>query len=348
MSISRSNYEIWFTDWLDSNLSKSELEQLRIFLSENPDLKEEFEELGRLRLDPPSLHMPFREGLKKSAEDLPDSQFDVLCVAYHENDLSEQQKNDFLEMIADDKKRQEIFSLSGKLRLRPPNDKFSSKNSLLRRSRAGKFLRIAAPVLSVAAMIALALLLIKPEGSMMPGITLSDPVEIQYDSSLRLQPATHPSLATAETPAQPSKTLIDSNDAVPTGINRVTEITRPVLSTSPDLSVKMTDNALIALQAVSLPEERTDEAAGQYDARNRVQRLLAFKFREKILKEDLPDTSPIDRFDIAEAGINGLNKLFGWEMQLDKDNETGEGGTVNFSSRLVQFSAPVKKNETSE
>jgi hypothetical protein len=345
MNISRSNYEIWFTDWLDNNLGPSDMEQLRLFLIENPDLKAEFDELNRLRLDPPSLQMPFRELLKKKAADLPASQFDLLCVAYHENDLSGDQKSDILEMIEGDSNSRHIFSLTGKLRLTPPAIEFSAKKALMKQTPAGKILRIAAPVLSAAAMIAIALLLIRPEKTVIREIASTNPIVINYDSSQRLQPAIASASSTSrETPVTPPEPSVVKKDVAPEGINRVSGVTMAEINISPELSVNMTDNSLIALQDVSLPDEKNDVAA--YDDRNRIQRLLAFKFREKILKEDLPDTSPINGLDIAEAGINGLNKLFGWEMQLEKG--TDAGAPVNFSSRLVKFSAPAKNNESSE
>ena len=41
MRIDRSNYEIWFIDWLDGNLNSNQVEKLKLFLNENPDLEEE-------------------------------------------------------------------------------------------------------------------------------------------------------------------------------------------------------------------------------------------------------------------------------------------------------------------
>lgn len=49
MQIDRSNYEIWLIDWLDENLNEIQIEQLQLFLRDNPDLKEEIEELTTFR-----------------------------------------------------------------------------------------------------------------------------------------------------------------------------------------------------------------------------------------------------------------------------------------------------------
>ena len=46
MQIDRSNYEIWFIDWLDGNLNSLQVEQLKLFLDQNPDLREELDDLN--------------------------------------------------------------------------------------------------------------------------------------------------------------------------------------------------------------------------------------------------------------------------------------------------------------
>ena len=50
--------------------------------------------------------------------------------------------------------------------------------------------------------------------------------------------------------------------------------------------------------------------------------------------------------DEDKAGVTGLNKLFGWQMALDKKNdENGQPKSVYFSSKILKFNAPVKKRE---
>ena len=50
MQIDRSNYEIWFTDWLDGNLNSLQVEQLKLFLDQNPDLREELNDQTTMNL----------------------------------------------------------------------------------------------------------------------------------------------------------------------------------------------------------------------------------------------------------------------------------------------------------
>jgi hypothetical protein len=64
------------------------------------------------------------------------------------------------------------------------------------------------------------------------------------------------------------------------------------------------------------------------------------------LKENTSKDSPLKGYEIAEAGVTGLNRLLGWEMALvEKNDENGELRSVYFSSKLLKFNAPVKKTD---
>jgi hypothetical protein len=86
MQIDRSNYEIWFIDWLDGNLNSYQDEQLKLFLNHNQDLKEEFDDLTEVNLVSPGILFQHKEYLKKSPSELSPSQFEYLCAAYLEGD----------------------------------------------------------------------------------------------------------------------------------------------------------------------------------------------------------------------------------------------------------------------
>lgn len=84
-----------------------------------------------------------------------------------------------------------------------------------------------------------------------------------------------------------------------------------------------------------------------YDGRNGFTRLLARTFREKILRDDSGNDAPIRSYEIASAGINGISRMFGLEMSLTGITDSqGDLKSLYFSSRLVKFNAPVKKDES--
>jgi len=82
------------------------------------------------------------------------------------------------------------------------------------------------------------------------------------------------------------------------------------------------------------------------DNRSNVDRFLARIFHEKIMKDTIMPVRPVERYDLAHAGINGLNKLLGWEMALGKNLDgNGEVRSYYFSSKLLKFKAPAKKQD---
>ena len=82
------------------------------------------------------------------------------------------------------------------------------------------------------------------------------------------------------------------------------------------------------------------------DGRSNIGKFIARTFRDKILREKKVNDTPLKPYEIAEAGITGLNKLLGWEMALnEKTDVDGNVKSIYFSSKMLKFNAPVKKSE---
>jgi hypothetical protein len=104
--------------------------------------------------------------------------------------------------------------------------------------------------------------------------------------------------------------------------------------------ISITGQAAPEALAVSRIELREYD---QYEDRSALGRFIARNFREKILKEETPLESPLKAYEIAEAGVSGINRLLGWEMAISRNtNETGDVSSVYFSSRLLKVNAPVR------
>ncbi len=362
MKIDRSNYEIWLIDWLDGNLNDQEAERLRLFLSENPDIKAEAEDMDICTLASSDAPFKNKDLLKRSPSGISQEQFEYLSVASFENDLSEAQQNELKELINNDPARREIFEQIGRLRLDPARLTYKYKNRLKRRTVAQSAIRISLMFASAAAVIALMISLYLP---------LPEPLPYEKPKTAQLAPV----LEIPEPIGQKKSAPVDSEKAVlpaeektvlaqtsysepATDQKEVTEVTEnnPSTATIPseyaiaevktihlnpdfELSRIPSDNRLVA---ASFPTVLIEDE----DVRSSIGRFIARNFREKLLKEETPPDSPIKGFEIAEAGVAGINKIFGWEMELDKKkNETGEVKSVFFSSRIIKFSAPVKKTE---
>jgi hypothetical protein len=367
MQIERSNYEIWLIDWIDGNLSDTDIAMLTNFLTANPDLKAEFDEVNSLKDAMhfrPNKSFPNKEKLIKTSADLTGSQFEYLCAAYLENDLSDDQKTEFLQSIKHDADKKKSFELIQKMKLTPPDVFFKRKNRLIRRSVGQKTLRIAIIGLSAAAMISLVIL---------NRISFRGPDPVKADvTAFEIEintPILKPSIQTGSDKSIPIKNSRINNMQLKNPAALLSQIAPPVktnLSTSKsvpiDTAASSSDNPRIILNRISVPERLTlgnpvipatlislgsrIQIPEEDDGRPRFGRFLAKAFRQKILKENTNRDSPLKAYEIAEAGVSGLNKLLGWEMAPDeRKDEKGILKSVYFSSKIIKFNAPVKNSE---
>lgn len=70
---------------------------------------------------------------------------------------------------------------------------------------------------------------------------------------------------------------------------------------------------------------------------------LVKKMRKNILKKESTNNK-INSWDVAEFAINGVNKIAGTNMTLNKKLDTeGKVKEIEFNSRLIAFTTPVKE-----
>ncbi|MGM0408872.1 MAG: hypothetical protein ACQERU_12895, partial [Bacteroidota bacterium] len=107
LAIDRQNYEAFFLDYLDGNLSPSQEKLLLSFLEENPDLKKELEQFEPIVIEKDEIHFADKQGLKKDPviNDLQRTSFEHLCIAYVEGDLNAREKALFEEMADNDQRK---------------------------------------------------------------------------------------------------------------------------------------------------------------------------------------------------------------------------------------------------
>jgi hypothetical protein len=366
MNIDRSNYEIWFIDWLDGNLDSHQVEELNRFLDENPDLKDEIKELSPIIPQHSGKTFTNKEALKKSPADITGSQFEYLCVAFLENDLTSGQKSELYEIIEQDSEKKKTFELIQKTRLSPLSVSYSHKSGLLRKTAFRKIVRFSVIGLSAAAAVTLIIttflnapqkipdtinnisgisvpdtLIKKPEISIVPGNLVADNKALKADQKKVIK--TGQTRKEIVTTLKPGLIAGTPDDYLMKNINNQNIIINKIRFDSQiEIRESFSSNALIASNSeFTIPQED--------DGRSNIARFISKTFREKILKEKASSDSPIKGYEIAEAGVSGLNKLLGWEMELDKNNdENGELSSVYFSSKLLKFNTPIKKSEALE
>lgn len=363
--ISRSNYEIWFIDFIDGKLNAEDEKTLFRFMDEHPDLKEELDSLVNTALRAPEISFGRKDSLYRKPEEITTSQFDYLCAAHVENDLTPEQEAELEKIIESDKSKSEILGLFRKTKLVAPALSYPAKKSLYRSSAAGQIIRLSLIALSAAAIVALILFnryIFNPGAGSYTGAVASRYGHSEASSAMLIirqaekifvpgelvkkqqkSPATNSHKEVEETQNETSLNLTAAADPQvqperipPYYIDRkelpaYTGIAEPVVFTS------------------LLSPVAADTVNTGFDDRPRLSRFIARTFRETFLNEKKASDMPLKGYEIAEAGVTGLNKLLGWDMTLDKTtDEKGEVKSVYFNSRMIHFNAPVKKSLQAE
>ncbi len=360
MKPNRSDYEIWFSDFLDGNLSEIQVEELKVFLKENPDLNEELNGLTMVTLIPPDFYFSGKNVLGKYPESLSEEQFEYLCIASLENDLTPGQKSEMNEIISRDKMRRKSFERIQKLKLKPLSASFTGKSSVKKLTTGQKIFKLSVIGLSAAATIAMivSIFLFTPEknnsdSKQTAQIVIPDTIFIEAD-----QPVTAKEPETNTIRNSGRSAVRKSITGILTGVVNL-NLTEQINQEQPDsVPIFLRPEALNSLK-VEIPENFVTAFDPEVnsirvydpgyippliDYRSNVQLFLARLFHEKIMNDKNSGTRPVESYEIAQAGIKGLNKLFGWALALQKNtDENGDTRSYNFNSRLLKFNAPVKK-----
>ncbi|MBN1108269.1 MAG: hypothetical protein JXR66_09210 [Bacteroidales bacterium] len=368
MELSRDNFEIWLERWLDGSLNEDQAEKFMAFLLENHDITEHNELSLAARLKPETTSYHNKDKLRRDLSNLTTGQIEYLSVAFHENDLSPEAVSELKMNIAANDHGRKIFELTGKARLLPPDIRYPHKNSLKKAGASRTIFRLATEIISIAAVIMIVIMIqvlapgslsnqnssqtskILPIQENMPEYTIyrTDPIAAPAISTEI--PVSHRIVAGSLSPSLAKASDIPGTD---TGEGPSTDLTVPAAKpvapaeAMTRINIKPFTAGLEfftppAMLIASSMDTRPDYL---YEDRGRVRSFIASTFREKILKEEGEPWKPLQPYEIARAGVDGLNRLLDWNMEL-KETKSSEGETksVYFSSMLLTFNAPVKKS----
>lgn len=361
ININRNNYEEYFIDYLDGNLSHSDKEIFLLFLDQNPDLKDELEMFEQNCLVADEVIYKGKESLKKQAI-LSDKRdiFDELCISALEGDLTDNEFQYFDALLEGNEEKQKTYNIYKLTKIEPDKAVVFENKQKLKRGEANVFRRFGFTITSVAAsiIVLIVLYLFIPNN------------ENKLDEQ---KIAESKEILNSNTPTQPKQTIHSetkiekiesinnakiitgqiSNDTrlekklIDVGVQE--EKTRNIINRhnhleqlSPvDIKYSIKNNSdYLKLADVSVKEingiEKNEEK--QYTLKS----YLASTFNRRVLNKQ--DKDRIELFDIAQAGVEGLNKLTGSNMKLERTlDKNGIPDKTEFNSRLIAFSAPVKK-----
>jgi len=125
IKISRDNYELFFLDYFEGTLSNDETKELMQFLEVHSDLKDEFEGFQNITIIEEENEVLFseKESLKKQEivafATINEGNYSDIFIAFHEDDLNDNEKNDVHTFLALNPTLTIEFELFEKAKLEP-------------------------------------------------------------------------------------------------------------------------------------------------------------------------------------------------------------------------------------
>ncbi len=356
VNINRNNYEEYFIDFLDGNLNQTEREQLFLFLDANPDLKEELENFdGELVIKDEVSYKEKSILLKKSLlAEVTSTNFDELCIANLEGDLNQTEEKYFQELIHEDSKKQKEFEVF-KLTKIPSREAIVFKHKHMLKKIAKPRFKWNYAIISAAASIVILMgiyfllpkqntpLIEKPIADIKDQLKSVSENNITEKENIEKIKAINIYLTVDNKIVNEVKLdIIKKNNVIDNTQSEITEnrygdIDKLVALNVP-FEVGLTINSIELHQtnrSVYLMKTKSNEEEKYFT----VGSFLASRVFNKTENEKL------EWFDVAQASVEGINKLAGTSMSLErKYDDNGNPDKTEFNSKLIAFSTPSKKD----
>lgn len=129
MKISKNNYEAFFLDYHEGNLSDELKKEVEAFVDSNPDLREEFESFEVISLTEKPVVFSGKEKLKRNA--INEFNYKTWFVAYEENDLNVVDRKQVEQFLAANPGYKSEFEILKQTKILPDYTiRFENKSSL--------------------------------------------------------------------------------------------------------------------------------------------------------------------------------------------------------------------------
>jgi hypothetical protein len=349
-SLNRNNYETWFLDYLDGQLSNEQLDTLLEFLEANPDLKEELRGMSAISLSAGTESLDSRDMLLKGPDDIPGiAAVDQLCIARMENDLPEAEAIQFDQRLSEDESLRERYHAFSLTRLVPViSEVYPDKKELTRGTRF--FSPWFLTAVSAAAVLVLVWILWPKQAVMVT----PEMAKLDKPASGSTQVAA-PIPQTGTAVLKPAATV----RVQPSVAGKARQL--PVKAESP-VRESMPMNALTpkSISGPHIPDPLAAKVlyasnfspAGAVnigaDDRLTLPQYALQLFRERILGEDrkVVRKTRFSMWEVAGAGVSKINMLAGTKMRLSREYDSnGDLMAVSFNSRLIDVEAPVRSQD---
>jgi hypothetical protein len=241
-----------------------------------------------------------------------------------------------MQIISRDEERRREFDLTCRLKLTPGNISFPEKLLLKRLTIPQRIFRYSSIGLTAAAAVALLITVWvflrpdrNPSGDITAAVPSPDTLVIGYSPAFYQSQAAYGKVENIRKSSSHSVPDPIKTDSAESGLQ-----TRPTAETGTLREPVIVDKVEAAIPAetklITRSQPNTIAAFNPgimpptfdpHGRRSNVDRFMARFFHEKLMKDKAAGDRPVGSYELAEAGIKGLNKLLRWEITLPSDTE---------------------------
>lgn len=323
MKINRENYEPYFIDLLDGTLSNEMVDELLDFLRLNPDLADELKGLEDINLDPDEQVSFDHSKLIRTGFDQPEV-FDETCIRSIEGDLSNKEEQAFKSYLQQNEKAEAEYDLFKATILEPDLlVVYPNKGSLKHTVKIRPYWYAAAAVL----LLGVVFWFNVPQADIVAPVAQVVPVIDEQPSATIKVKNLKDNFASIQLAEE--KRAIKKEEAIPQVKSRNTEVLQPMLA---ELSVPVVENNMEnSFALATVPVKKPINLEAPYPT---VPELLAAEVNKIDVKSEA-----------QKIGHFALDKLR--DITDDKlsyaTNANGNVRKIEYNSRLLAFSVPMKK-----
>ncbi|MCZ4693427.1 hypothetical protein DWB61_01425 [Ancylomarina euxinus] len=358
--ITRNNYEEFFLDYIEGEISAKDKLALESFLAQNPDLKEELDEMMDMDLkceaetvSEKAVHLkdiPFKEN------------FDDFCIAQLEGDLDSYESKAFEEFVISNPDKAKDLALYHKTKLEADvSNVFKNKKNLKKRNKTIIIRQFVYTTLATAASIAILFsvwtseLENNPTGLKNEQVSQNTSMQITASDSVKTNITKEIStLKSVENNKKQKKDKKTSEPAVKGKIQNKQIIKMDALPIRADVSTKksidkvdvkqlLAESKTLAIKNTDLPEINIDitEKKIPTEIQNTGLAMLGLSWRASKGDDEVKEKSTL--LKIASYGVSQIGKLAGKKINLEKKYDPKTDKTrVAFNTLGIGFSTPVK------
>jgi len=359
-TITRNNYEEFFLDYIEGELNVDEELALQVFLAENPDLKEELDEIASVDLKCETFDVSDK---KPSLKTIPfQVNFDDFCIAQMEGDLDAYENDAFEQYIASHPEKKKQLEFYHKTKLEADKSIVFTNKKILKRSKKGILFK---PFLyaSLASAASIALLFSIWTTEIETGTDELNDVLVSQNTQIQISDPDSIKSTTTKTPTskeiikgikKPNKTgkptpgkvknkvpnkRINKIDVLPVHSYVFTKKNLEKIET-PSL---LADNMIVPLKNTSDSDLKLVSIVPNTNnnMQNNGLAMLGISWKASQAEKNIKEKPTL--LKIAGYGVSQLGKLAGKKINLEKNYDPKTDKTrVAFNTYGIGFSAPVK------